>query len=254
MPGLEELTLTGYKWHHTSEEVNSSWNFTNLRSLDIRGIDLSKFLSSVFFEDFANLRVLYTGDLCWGAKEKNREKGTVLLVEFLQSLTNLEKVHITSRTYELLSFDFFDRMGKLKTLEYREKTLQVGTNAKRSERRLGVERLRLLKGWCPALQELEIDMDLPRSEVSRLPHITFAVQNIYNRQFPTYIQTLASFPSLKKATLYTHLREPDWKTGMESRLVNASYSLFEAASNNTISKLPIELIIKAGKLDQRLQQ
>jgi hypothetical protein len=251
MPALEELTLTGYKWHHTSEEVNSSWNFTNLMSLDIRGIDLSKFLSSVFFGDLANLRVLYTGDLCWGAKEQNREKGTVLLVEFLQSLMNLEEVHITGRTYELLSFDFFDRMGKLRVLEYCEKTLQVGTNAKRSERRLGVERLKLLKSWCPALQELEIDMDLPRSEVSRLPPITFAMQNINNRQFPTYIQTLASFPNLKKATLYTHLRGSDWKTGMESRLVNASYSLFEAASKDTISKLPIELTINAGKFQRR---
>jgi hypothetical protein len=38
---------------------------------------------------------------------------------------------------------------------------------------------------------------------------------------------------------------------MESRLVNASYSLFEAASKDTISKLPIELTINAGKFQRR---
>lgn len=171
MPAVERLTLTCYSWFHTPREVKDSWDFRNLNFLDIRGIYLFKFLSSIVFEHFANLRVLRTGDLCWGKKEneEEREKGTVLLASFLQGLRNLEELYLTGRTYDLLGFDIFQNMKKLMKLEYRERALFRGryplSDLKNPKPRFRIERLKLLKDWCPVLEELKIDFDLPRADV-----------------------------------------------------------------------------------------
>jgi len=166
MPPLEVLALPSYQWNHSAAEVQSSWDFSHLTSLDIRGVPLYAFLSTVPFASFVHLRVLKIGDMAWSKKEECRSEGFLLLDQFLSGLRNLEELYLSSQTRGL-SLKTFSCLPKLKILECREAVL-VGGAVERGIR-FNTEQLAQLREYCPYIRELAIDMDIVSTEVGTFP-------------------------------------------------------------------------------------
>jgi hypothetical protein len=120
MPAFKHLNIAAYQWNHSASEVQSSWDFTNLVSLDIRGVPLSAFLRSIDFSQFGKLQALKVGDFGWSKKEEGREDGTLMLNEFLAWVPDLEELHVDGRSAEF-RFDVLSKMKNLRCLTLRER-------------------------------------------------------------------------------------------------------------------------------------
>jgi len=162
MPALEVLILTAYLWNHSAAEVESSWNFSRLKYLDIRGVPLYAFLSTVSFASFSKLEVLKVGDMAWSVKETFRSYGISLLEDFLASLPNLEELYMTGQS-EALSLQALSHLPKLQILECREAVLLKDEEEK--SLRFTTAQLAQLREYCPYIRELVIDMDVVSTEV-----------------------------------------------------------------------------------------
>ncbi|KAH8597693.1 hypothetical protein B0O99DRAFT_616574 [Bisporella sp. PMI_857] len=212
-PAFRELGIPAYQWSHDAEAVKRSWDFRELKKLDIRGVPLYAFLSSVAFEDFKNLKILKISDFSWSTIEEQREEGITLLGEFLEKL-NLEELYWTGQHRKDL-FENLSGMKNLRVLEIREMIVLEGRQE--VDVTLDVEKVDKLRTWCPLLEELVCDMDIPSST------------------FPAYLRALAAFPRLQKITLHTLLRS--WNGNPKARQPNASCAMLENASGGLIQKL-----------------
>ena len=165
MPSLRVLTIPAYQWNHSADEVQSSWDFSHLTFLGIRGVPLFAFLSTVPFTAFSKLRILKVGDFFWSKKEKFRSDGILLLEKFLTGLPNLEELYLIGQN-GALSLESFRLFPNLRILECREAILLAGEEEKTIY--FTSDQLSQLREYCPYLQELVIDMDVVSTEVNFL--------------------------------------------------------------------------------------
>jgi len=170
VPAFRELTIPSYQWNHSTAEVESSWNFKELRYLDIRGVPLYPFFSSINFSDFGNLRVLKIGDFSWSRSEDLRAQGVSLLEEFLLTVPNLEEFYMTSWRTGDLTQGAMEVLSYLKVLEFRE-TILIGEEPENDAGSVfDIAGLEKLGKWHPFLEELAVEIDPKSDEVSPFPN------------------------------------------------------------------------------------
>lgn len=238
MPAFKHLNIAAYQWNHSASEVRSSWDFTQLLTLDIRGVPLSAFFRSIDFSPFRKLRSLQVGDLGSSVEEEQRLDGTLMLLEFLEWVPGLDTLSIEGSSAGF-RFDMLSKMSSLRFL-----TLRNRINFEEDDEEgwvLGVRKLRMLRDWCPWLEELNIEMDTQACRVSLPP--SFKIPFNLFCQFISYLEVLSRFSHLRAVTLYTTLKSWDKKA---PRKVNASYTMFHDASNNTLAHMGPKITIQVG--------
>ncbi|KAM0235583.1 hypothetical protein ACHAP5_009669 [Fusarium lateritium] len=115
MPPVSSLLLRSYDWHHTTEDVQKHWDFSDIQSLELISVPIFNFLSSVSFQDFAELRTLHVEDYSAHLSDK-REDATI-------GLNLMVKDHI--KALEILYITCHTRLFQLEAISAHRNSLRV---------------------------------------------------------------------------------------------------------------------------------
>jgi hypothetical protein len=98
MPPVSSLLLRSYDWHHTTEDVQKHWDFSEIQSLELISVPVFNFLSSVSFQDFTELRTLHVEDYSAHLSDKREDATIGLNILIKDHIKALELLHITCHT------------------------------------------------------------------------------------------------------------------------------------------------------------
>ncbi len=154
MPAFRTLVLTGYCWIHTRSEVHSSWDFSRLENLGLRGVSIDAFVGNVDVEGFRRLRTLRIGIFVWQASFRPRKH--FLLHTCLRKLSQLEEFYVDGYTQDF-PLDILIAMENLRILEFIETIAFAG---KAAPPRMNLQDLEELLPYLPRLEKLHIELRL----------------------------------------------------------------------------------------------
>lgn len=158
MPALTSLSLTGYRWLHTQDEIEHCWDFSNLKHLDLTGINFLEFFVVADAKKFSSLSSLKLGDFPWQGPLTDMsirdEDKRMLLHTFLENLPQLEVLTMNTYTKDI-PLGTLMAMGNLRVLKLTEESVIDWPGPSR----FNIKSLKELLPFLPKLQRLHIDFE-----------------------------------------------------------------------------------------------
>ena len=159
LPPFKDLMLKNYDWKHDAENVKLHWDFSQIRSLALLMIPVSKFLQSVPSSALAQLHHLHAEDYSEATLGEFRNKLLAteqLRVLIREHITELHTLNITC-FLQVFSIDALLRHAQsLRSLVLRD---HGDSSTPLEHRFLKAENLNILSRSMRSLESLEIDID-----------------------------------------------------------------------------------------------
>lgn len=180
-PNLHRLELESFRFTSTGSRL---WEFSDLRHLELRNVELSPFFDMCRGQDFRHLRILRFKERCFRSGQASRDK----LVDFLMDLSpGLVDLSLSGAVGRIQMALIVTKHGRtLRSLDLQEPfawmlltrfTSSALNDTVEECPILSIEDLDLLRLECPCLETLALDM--PRTTEWVSPHL-----HPYNRSFP----------------------------------------------------------------------
>jgi hypothetical protein len=157
LPAFADLVLKSYDWNHSAEETGAHWDFSNLRSLELESVPIFNFLTSIDFNDLADLRRLHCEDYSAHLPDQRQEATGGLYLLVRHRIHALQTLSITCHT-TLFPLDAILKHGRsLEVLRFRDH-VGFGEDDRRCPT-LWAEDLAQLAAGLSHVHTLELDMD-----------------------------------------------------------------------------------------------
>ena len=164
LPILRELKLVNYNWGNSIAGVITSWNWTNISLLELKGGSIYSFLASVDPLSLFGLKILRTDG--FSNRRENDRKTTDLICSLLGSIDRLEEFHFRGRDLSDQCLPAaMKHAASLKSLSPRYGSKMKIGNPK-TLRCLSAKDLSSLSHNLAKLVELSIDADVFNLDVS----------------------------------------------------------------------------------------
>ena len=158
LPPIEELSLQYYVWDHSPSIIKSFWNWTNLRSLELKRVSTIRFCYTVSAENLARLQVFRTDGFCFD--HSDWPEATRLLSNLISNIRGLHELSLTCHVgYHCCVSSIFRHGPTLHKLELRSycKPLPVDLSERLSQTRVEMVQLNSIRSMCPHLTDLILD-------------------------------------------------------------------------------------------------
>ena len=180
LPALKTLIIEGYDWNHSPWESCNLWNWSGISHLELRHVEVHKFLCHVPHQDLSGLRVFIEKQHSADSNERQRERKTELLCSLIRHTTALEQLEIECHTQDSDIVSSIAQNGShIRTLSL----LCIGWRFSSSWTPLTADQLRTIGSSCPQLMEIDVDLALPP-----VPHMLSAT----SQSMPIIARTAAT--------------------------------------------------------------
>ena len=219
-PPVQRLSFNYCDWNYSAEEVQSIWDFSQLRSLSIvSGADW-KFFPTLPRDALRNLTELKATRTHHDPTERGL---TSELNHFISSAPGLTSIEITCSLEHLDINNLMKDWTQMRCLKIHDYT-GFGPHADVCPT-LSIADLINLQRCCPKLRELSLDLDTrtcdvsphdPKSEPKTKSHtdqgilVHYMIQANKEKKKLAFIEIIASFKNLTTLTLHTETTQPDF--------------------------------------------
>ena len=158
LPPIEELSLQNYDWDHSLPIINSFWNWTNLRSLELKRVPILHFLYTVPAEYLEQLQVFKTDGFCLANSDQCQ--ATRSLSTLISRICGLHELSLTCNVGDQCCVSSLVGHGAtLHTLELRSYNDPFATHLadKLYQKRVNRAQLNSIRALCPHLSTLVLD-------------------------------------------------------------------------------------------------
>lgn len=157
MPPLTHLLLRSYDWKHSTQDVKEHWNLSQLESLELVSVPVFNFLSSIPFNNLANLNTLHVGNYSHlSDRRQEATNGLYLLVK--NHIQALEVLDITCHTKLFPLNAILKHQHSLKVLRFRDHVGFADDDGQCPT--LCADNVDLLSRNLTCVHTLELDMDV----------------------------------------------------------------------------------------------
>lgn len=158
LPPIEELCLQYYDWDHSQSIIHGFWNWTGLRSLELKRVPITRFCHTVSADNFSQLEVLRTDGYCFD--HSDWPEATRLLSNLISNIRGLHELSLTCHVgYQCCVSSILKHGRTLHTLELRSycEPLQMDLSERVSQMRVETVQLNSIRSMCPHLTDLVLD-------------------------------------------------------------------------------------------------
>ena len=177
---LKTLIIEGYDWNHSPWENCNLSNWSSITHLELRHVEVHKFLYHVPHQDLSGLKVFIEKQHPANSNERQRERKTELLCSLIRHTTALEQLEIGCHTQKSdIVCSIAQNGSHIRTLSL----LCIVWRFSASWTPLTVDQSRTISSSCPQLMGIDVDLALPP-----VPHMLSAT----SQSAPTIARTAAS--------------------------------------------------------------
>lgn len=203
LPAIKELVLHNYDWRHSSDNAVKFWDFIRVTHLELKGVSMHRFLSTIPPQHLLQVKTLILEDLCdtytVGVTSKMRD-----LMSKIHALETLLMKYIVRKTLPSV----LKHGATLRSLELRDYN---GRNNDDCWSTFAVANIKTILRNFPGLMEFSFDAWLEDDKVSS--NLYFLAGDVLPkmrnlRRLTIYTRTTqAKVPTLENKTSYSYTDE-----------------------------------------------